>query len=236
MTATLDRVRRWVAGGLCLRPAGEIRGSVRNPIMAPRYSSESEQRGRGALKLLYRYWASTYDRVLGSFGYKAPDFAAEALREVLGDLDRPILDVGCGTGLTAKAARAQGATTLDGLDFSLDMLRQARGKGLYRHLVAADVTKPLPFREGAYPAMISSGLFAVGHIGTQALTPILGALERGGVFAFTVHDSIWRKYDFGQALETRAAAGEFALLVKEKKRHFEGLPGQNSWVVALRKS
>ncbi len=57
---------------------------------------------------------------------------AAALAALVGDLDAPLLDLGCGTGLSGEAFMSAGFSVIDGTDFSETMIAVARNKpGLY---------------------------------------------------------------------------------------------------------
>jgi SAM-dependent methyltransferase len=112
-----------------------------------------------------------------------------------------VLDVGAGTGLLAGALRTQGfAGQIDGVDLSPEMLEVAGAKGLYRHLMRADVTRPLPL-EGGYAGVVSSGTFTHGHVGPEAFGPLLDVAVPGALFAFSVNAGVWETLGFGRAFE-----------------------------------
>ena len=91
--------------------------------------------------------------------YIAPSELARTLARHQATGDVPILDVGCGTGLTGCCLKAIGFSTIDGLDFSTAMLSKAQDKGVYRTLIEADLNAPLALGDGVYGAAISSGTF-----------------------------------------------------------------------------
>jgi predicted TPR repeat methyltransferase len=148
---------------------------------------------------LYRAWAATYDDgFAAAMEYRLPAHVAAAFLSAMGT--GPVLDVGAGTGLLAEALRAQGfAGRIDGVDLSPEMLAVAGAKGLYRHLVQADVTRPLPV-EGGYAGVVSSGTFTHGHVGPEAFDPMLKAAMPGALFAFSVNAGVWETQGFGPAL------------------------------------
>jgi SAM-dependent methyltransferase len=92
-----------------------------------------------------------------------------------------VLDGGCGNGRNLLAAEAAGHDAL-GLDVSLGMLRNARGKGGWR-LVRGDL-RALPFRAGTFDAALA--IAVVHHIETEggrvaALRELGRALRPGGL-------------------------------------------------------
>ena len=76
------------------------------PLWQPRSPEET--------KALYTDWAKTYDSDVTGAGYATPGRVARALAEVA-DLTAPLLDFGCGTGLSGVALAAEGFTAIDGV-------------------------------------------------------------------------------------------------------------------------
>ena len=78
--------------------------------------ADSPKTAEGAISL-YDSWAESYDESLRSWGYEAPEKTAQLLSDYWGgaharticQLDKlPILDCGCGTGLSSAALAASG--------------------------------------------------------------------------------------------------------------------------------
>ena len=89
---------------------------------------------------LYDDWAASYEAELGENGYATPGRCAAALAKYIPDASRPVLDFGCGTGLSGLAFRAAGFSTIDGVDLTDEMMEQARATGAYRDLRRADMS------------------------------------------------------------------------------------------------
>ena len=99
---------------------------------------------------LYKDWADTYDEHLeGGLNYLSPSAVAAVFAEFVADRSAAVLDVGCGTGLTGLAAAGHGFQTVDGIDISPEMLREAGKKQLYRRLIEADLTEPLKIADAS---------------------------------------------------------------------------------------
>ncbi|MCC0016734.1 MAG: class I SAM-dependent methyltransferase [Rhodobiaceae bacterium] len=191
--------------------------------------------GKGAIRGLYSIWAATYDKMLvAMLGYQAPDFVARALAPLLPEGEIRVLDVGCGTGLTAEALLAHRKVEVDGIDFSPEMIERARGKGIYGEFFRADVTRPLPIPAGTYDAAISSGLFTHGHVGAEAIPHVLKAIRPGGLFAFSVYWKVWDRGGFSKMLAKLEAGGEIEILHNERESHFRTLKGQQIHTVVVR--
>jgi SAM-dependent methyltransferase len=85
----------------------------------------------------YRLWAPDYDRIL-SGNLENPILA----RSAIDWRGKAILDLGCGTGRTAAWIKAAASdAVIDGVDFSPEMLAQARAKGIYRDIAQADLLR-----------------------------------------------------------------------------------------------
>ena len=89
----------------------------------------------------YDEWAETYDVTLKNWDYQAPDDAAAILCEYLKSGD-DILDVGCGTGLFAKALSRYLECGIEGIDISTASLEIAEKQGGYDHLQRHDLQAP----------------------------------------------------------------------------------------------
>jgi predicted TPR repeat methyltransferase len=193
--------------------------------------------GQSLIRGIYAVGAGVYDRLLvGALGYRAHECAVDALVRHWTDEDRgPVLDLGCGTGLTAAALKARLDVEVDGLDFSEEMLERAAERGIYRRLIRADATRPYPVPDGSYGGVVSSGLFTHAHVGAEALEPALAATRTGGLLAFTVYATIWRRGGFEGTLAELERDGRIDIVAHERAAHFTRLKGQSVHVLAIRK-
>jgi SAM-dependent methyltransferase len=99
--------------------------------------------------------------------------------EWLGDVDGPVLDVGCGVGHLGRVAVAQGAPVdLVGIDLMVQLLRDATTG--YGALVEGDIHK-MPWHDGSFGALVLSN--TLHHVAdrTSALKELLRVLAPGGV-------------------------------------------------------
>lgn len=149
---------------------------------------------------LYADWADSYDSDFAAgMGYILPAQVAAAWME--GGGNGPVLDIGAGTGLLAEALRALGFNgAIDAVDLSAEMLARASEKGFYRQLHQADITHPLALPP-VYAGLVSSGTFTHGHVGPEALTPLLTVAEPGALFALSVNAAIFDTLHFAAALD-----------------------------------
>ena len=152
-----------------------------------------------AIRSHYDNWAASYDAEIAENGYATPGRIASALKKHLPDMQSPILDFGCGTGLSGLALRAAGFHVIDGLDPSPEMLELARAKGAYRELRQLDITDKAPVTPGTYRAIVGCGLLSKGAAPPATFDLVMRGLDRGGLFAFSYND---------HALEDRAYTGK----------------------------
>jgi SAM-dependent methyltransferase len=96
---------------------------------------------------------------------------------------RPVLDIGCGDGHFGSVLFPDGADA--GLDPGMADLAEARSRGIYRLLVAAD-SGEMPFPSASFGSVVSNCVFE--HIPDveRTVLEIARVLRPGGVFACTV--------------------------------------------------
>lgn len=152
---------------------------------------------------LYADWAETYDEDFAArHAYVYPERLA-AMLAALG-AEGPLLDIGCGTGLVGEATAIR---PVDGVDISPEMLDAARAKGVYRGLIAADLTASLPMPDGAYRSLISTGTFTHGHVGPEALPELIRIAAPGAIFALGINQAVFEAKGFPEALARLVADG-----------------------------
>jgi SAM-dependent methyltransferase len=100
----------------------------------------------------YGAWQPTYDDSVQDI----MDLGIlEGLTAVRWSEARQVVDLGCGTGRTASWLVSKGVMTIDGVDVTPEMLDKARGLGLHRRLVEADV-RATGLQAAAYDIAICS--------------------------------------------------------------------------------
>jgi SAM-dependent methyltransferase len=172
------------------------------------YALSSQEDGEA----LYREWASSYDRTMvDGLGYIAPGLLCDAFARNVTWRDGAVLDIGCGTGLVGGELAQRRFTTFDGLDLSVAMMNEARHRGIYRELIVADLTKPLPIGNHAYRAVVCNGTFTSGHVDASCLDEIVRVTEPGGVLACAVHDSVWHALGFADTFDRLERDGALAM-------------------------
>ena len=139
------------------------------------------------VRRLFDQHAPEFDKSLVErLDYRGPELLLAAVRAVSAARLGAVLDLGCGTGLSGAALRPF-CDRLVGVDVSPGMIEQARGKGLYDRLEAAELMAFLNAEAGAsYHLVLAADVFVY----CSDLAPISKATARvlapGGLFAFTV--------------------------------------------------
>jgi len=171
-----------------------------------------EARTREDLQRLYADWARTYDADHEKVGFFGHRLTAEVLARhtTRHDMAR-VLDAGAGTGAAGEARHARGFRRLVGVDLSDDMLKVARGKGIYRETAVADLSVPLDaFAAGSFDAGVLVGVFSFGQAPAETLDEIVRLVRSGGVIAFTLRTDFHAADAMGvrsrmEALDARGA-------------------------------
>ena len=156
-------------------------------------------------RAIYDDWAARYDDDLAEAGYLTPARVARALAEAWPERDSPILDFGCGTGLSGEALSTVGFTTFDGTDISSEMLEHARAKGLYRKLWENTPGEPLGVAPGEYGAIAAIGVVSLGAAPPETLDMLIDTLAPGGLLALSYNDATLGDAAYLERMKTACA-------------------------------
>ena len=193
------------------------------------YSADSAD-----LRPFYAQWAQSYDQEVGENGYITPLRIAEALARHVKDLSIPILDYGCGTGISGQAFQEAGFLTIDGVDISDEMLEVAAQKKIYRRLeLFAPETGP-DVKLGAYNIIAAVGVIGAGAAPLAVLNQIMALLAPKGLLVFSFNDHTLEDPAYDGRVENYVKQGQAALHLKDYGDH---LPKQkiNSNIYILEK-
>ncbi len=148
----------------------------------------------------YDDWAATYDHELvNEWNYDAPGIAAGLIADR--GITGPVLDVGCGTGLTGAALASVGIFTIDGVDISEVSLRAARTRGIYRTLTHHDFNQDLfPASDNTYDAAICVGVLSYAHDPQAVIGELCRVVRPNGTIVFTHRIDLWDTQQFDVAL------------------------------------
>jgi predicted TPR repeat methyltransferase len=150
------------------------------------YAAKSE----AELVAAYESWATDYDRQTAAAGYCLPFIITGFVARYVPRGHGPILDAGCGTGLSGPYLNALGYSEIEGLDFSEEMLAVARQRDAYALLIRATLGGPLPWTTGHFAAFFSTGVFTEGHAPAASFDELVRITRPGGHAIFTVRDLV----------------------------------------------
>jgi Predicted methyltransferase (contains TPR repeat) len=190
--------------------------------------------GAEATRDLYDAWSASYDAEVSENGYATPSRCADALAQAIEDRSKPILDFGCGTGLSGLALRLSGFTTIDGIDLSAEMLSQAEAKGVYRSLRQVDADAPLTDTKD-YAAITAIGVIGAGAAPLSVLDTLFNALGQSGLLCFSFNDHTLEDPAFEARVTDLVASGKARLLQREYGPHLPKLD-LNSAVYVIQKT
>ena len=200
--------------------------------MAEKHFSKVYEADPDALTDLYDDWADDYDADLASAGYATPARVARALARLAPDGAGPVMDFGCGTGLSGAALAEAGFTQVDGCDLSAGMLDEARAKDIYRDLYQLDAAAPPPFSLGLYPVVAATGVISVGGAPASVLGEVAREMAPGALLGLSFNDPTLDDADYTDTLARLVEAGTFRIRHEE---HGDHLPakGMKSTVYVL---
>jgi predicted TPR repeat methyltransferase len=148
------------------------------------------------VRALFDQYAPKFEKALvDDLGYRGPELLFRAVLAVRAAVRKPAffkraIDLGCGTGLAARAF-AKEVDAFAGIDLSPRMIERARATGLYAELEVAEMVQGLSGRPDASANLI---LAADAAVYLSDLAPLLREAARvlasGGLLAFTTetHD------------------------------------------------
>jgi predicted TPR repeat methyltransferase len=180
-------------------------------------------RDAASTRTLYDDWASTYEAEVGANGYVTPGRCAEALAQFMTDKSQPILDFGCGTGLSGLALKLAGFDVLDGQDLSADMLEKAKDKGIYRSLKLVEADGSPPCAPGTYAAIAAIGVIGAGAAPIALFDTLMESLDMGGFLLMSFNDHALEDPENEARLNDWVDRGEAVLRFKEYGPHLPGI-------------
>ena len=146
------------------------------------YGSASNQE----LEERYDQWAAEYDRDLDEdFAWNAPDNGARVLASLV-PADANVLDAGAGTGLAGERLAVAGFTNMAAMDISQGMLDVAKEKNVYSSFHQMVMGETLGFETDEFDAVISIGVFTLGHAPIDSFDELVRVTKPGGYIVFSL--------------------------------------------------
>jgi predicted TPR repeat methyltransferase len=168
---------------------------------------------------LFDQYAPRFDAaLLDDLGYCAPALLLAAVVGARTAVGRPatfsrVIDVGCGTGLAARAFSPI-AGEIIGIDLSPRMIERARATGLYAEVEVAEIVEGLAGRPDASADLIlAADVMVYVHDMTALLAEVARVLASGGLFAFTVESHAGEGVVLGEGLRYAYSASRVRSLI-----------------------
>ncbi len=179
---------------------------------------------------LYDGWAASYDADMVAAGYRHPAVAAAMFARAVPMGAEPVLDAGAGTGQVGELLAILGYGHVEALDISAGMLEVARSKGVYDAFHHLALGGPLPFSDGHFAGIVSTGVFTSGHVGAEGLPELIRSCTKGGVIVLTVKTAVWDA-GLGPAIDGLAAAGRVQVI--DRTEPYRSMPNEAGTVPAF---
>ena len=174
------------------------------------------------LRERYDQWAAEYDEDLAEgFAWNAPRNTSALLAKHV-DKGARILDAGAGTGLVGEALSQLGYNDLVAIDLSPGMLEEARRKQVYGEFHQMVLGETLDFETDAFDAVISVGVFTLGHAPASAFDELVRVTKPGGHIVFSLRTDVYENDGFKEKYDGLEAAGKWKLA--EMTDEFQPLP------------
>lgn len=182
------------------------------------YSSTNEKE----LEERYDQWAKEYDIDLDrGFGWVSPQVASDTLAKHVAK-DAYILDAGAGTGLVGECLAHLGYNKLAAMDLSAGMLQEARNKNVYQDFHQMALGEHLDFPTDCFDAIISVGVFTVGHAPPNSMEELVRITKPGGHIIFSLRPDTYLEAGFKEVQGELETAGKWRLV--ELTDEFKPLP------------
>ena len=166
------------------------------------------------VRAYYDDWAQNYNLDISDAEYSGPVICARLLQQYLADAEIRLLDAGCGTGLVGIELDALGYRRIDGFDLSDSMAEQARASGVYRQLSGGvDMMRAASiYPHCSYDAVLSVGVFTLGHVPPEALSVLLRLVRPGGLLVMSTRTHYYDQTGFQQLVDGLIADRQIELI------------------------
>ncbi len=164
------------------------------------------------LEARYDQWAASHDRDLNTgFGWSSPRKAVDAFARRV-PRHGCILDAGAGTGIVGALLHEAGFRYLVAMDLSRGMLDEAARKSVYREYHRMEMGLPLDFPPRFFDAVISVGVFTVGHAPARSLDELVRITRPGGHIVFSLRPDTCEQDGFRERQSLLEAEGKWRLV------------------------
>lgn len=188
------------------------------------------------VKQFYEDWARNYNLDTTSSDYTGPAISAKLLSQYLSAKKSRLLDAGCGTGLVGIELQVLGYDNIDGFDLSDSMAEQAVATGAYQQVLGGiDMMRATEsYPAASYAAIISVGVFTLGHVPPEALLVLLQLANPGGLLLISTRTHYYDQANFQSVLDDLVVDNQVELLQVIRDAPYNNDGDGHYWV--MRKS
>ncbi|MDG1531654.1 MAG: methyltransferase domain-containing protein [Paracoccaceae bacterium] len=183
---------------------------------------------------LFEEWANDYESDMADVGYVTPDRIARISATLVDDLTAPVLDYGCGTGLSCQSMLKMGFTTLDGTDISQKMLNYANSKSIYRRVIHTEPASMGAINGREYGLIIAAGVISRGAAGPETLDFLIENMGSGAILVFSYNQTTLDDPVYMDNLAAVKQSGVVEIVAEEHGAHMTAKE-VNSTIYALTK-
>ena len=167
----------------------------------------------------YDQWAAAYDKDLeDDFAWNAPQNSVQLFSEFVPSTAK-VLDAGAGTGLVGEILAGLGFRDIVAMDLSMGMLEEAKSKNVYHSFHQMTLGDNLDYETDAFDAVISVGVFTLGHAPSSSLDELIRITKSGGHIVFSLRTDVYQdgefkeKQDAGPLLVSMGMESQRALVI-----------------------
>ena len=179
----------------------------------------------------YDEWTieNKYDKDMVDWKYSGPQETVELFTKHISQINKKILDAGCGTGLVGIELKKNGFTNFDGADFSQQMLDLVP-KNIYQNLFKIDLNQKIDIKDNAYESITCVGTFTYGHVNPPALDEMVRICKTGSLICFTINIGIYEEYGFDKKIKELEDNKSWKI-IEFIKSNYIASKGVNAWLV-----
>ncbi len=151
----------------------------------------------------YKLLAPVYNKATKAWGYKCHVVAAQILKKYV-DVNRFILDAGCGTGLTGNELYKLGYRSIFGIDISKCALNEAKKFNVYNELIEHDLLKlPIPFKNDRFDALECIGVLTFISDPKLLIPEFVRIVKPNGIIILSQRDDLMVKFGYDKYINSK---------------------------------
>ena len=184
------------------------------------------------VKAFYQDWAKNYNIDTSSSDYTGPVISSNLLQQHQSDTSIRLLDAGCGTGLVGIELVTLGYMEVDGFDLSGSMAQLAIDSGAYQQVLGEiDMMRAAEhYATATYDAVLSIGVFTLGHVPPEALEVLLQLAKVGGVLVISTRTHYYDDSNYQQVVDRLLSNGQIEILQLLKNAPYNNDGDAHYWV------